>query len=142
MPKEEHFFLLLERVAMRSAHGSSPDLIRSIDDNRAGEVEQTRLDPRIKRVIATIEANPHQSLSLITMARIARLSPSRLRHKFKSEVGITPTLYLQKVRMRLAVKLLKDETFSVKEVRAAVGLGSDSYFAHLCKRVNGRPPSR
>ena len=126
---------------MGLANGLSPNLIRSVDDSSVGEAEQTRLDPRIARVIATIEANSHQALSLAIMARMARLSPSRFRHKFKSEVGITPTVYVQRVRMRIAADLLKDENVSVKEVRAAVGLGSDSYFAHLCKRVYGRPPS-
>ena len=119
-----------------------PNLIRSNDDHSPGRPGPTRLDPRIERVIATIEANPNQELSLTIMARIARLSPSRFRHKFKSEVGTTPTVYVQRVRMRIAADLLKDENVSVKEVRAAVGLGSDSYFAHLCKRLHGRTPSQ
>ena len=114
--------------------------IRSNGD--LGEAKQTGLDPRIERVMAIIEANPHQRLSLTIMARVVHLSPSRFRHKFKSEVGITPTVYVQRVRMRVAADLLKNENVSVKEVRAAVGLGSDSYFAHLCKRVYGRPPSQ
>ena len=121
---------------------NGPNLIRSNDDHSPGRPEPTRLDPRIERVIATIEANPNQELSLTIMARIARLSSSRFRHKFKSEVGTTPIVYVQKVRMRIAAHLLKDENVSVKEVRAAVGLGSDSYFAHLCRRVHGRPPSQ
>jgi transcriptional regulator GlxA family with amidase domain len=116
--------------------------IRANDANPVSGAQQTRLDPRIERVIAIIEATPHQRLTITIMARIACLSASRFRHKFKSEVGITPTVYVQKVRMRIAADLLKDENVSVKEVRAAVGLGSDSYFAHLCKRVHGRPPSQ
>jgi transcriptional regulator GlxA family with amidase domain len=119
-----------------------PNFIRSNDENPVGGAKPTRLDPRIERVIAIIEANPHQRLSLTIMARIARLSASRFRHKFKSEIGITPTIYVQMVRMRIAADLLRDENVSVKEVRAAVGLGSDSYFAYLCKRVYGRPPSQ
>jgi AraC-like DNA-binding protein len=118
----------------------SPNSIQANGDNPGGEA--IRLDPRIERVIAIIEANSHQRLSLTIMARIARLSPSRFRHKFKSEVGITPTAYVQRVRLRIAVDLLKNDEVSIKEVRAAVGLGSDSYFAHLCKRVYGRPPSQ
>jgi transcriptional regulator GlxA family with amidase domain len=115
--------------------------INSNGEDQVGE-KPARLDSRIERVIAIIEASPHQRLSLTIMARIARLSPSRFRHKFKSQVGITPTAYVQRMRMRIAADLLKDENVSVKEVRAAVGLGSDSYFAHLCKRVHGRPPSQ
>ena len=115
---------------------------RSVDEGRNRETAHPRLDPRIQRLVTAIEANPHQRLSLTAMAQIAGLSPSRLRHKFKAVIGITPTHYLQKVRLRMAADLLKDENVSVKEVRAAIGLESDSYFTHLCKRVYGRPPSR
>jgi len=100
------------------------------------------VDPRIQRVIAAIDDDPRRTLSLEAMARIAHLSSSRLRHKFKSEVGTTPARYLQNAKMRKAAKLLKDEDLSIKEVRAAIGLESDSYFTHLCKRVFGLPPSR
>ena len=100
------------------------------------------MDPRIERLITIIDGDCHQRLSLEGMARIANMSSSRLRHKFKSEMGVTPTVHLQKVRMRKAAQLLKDEKLSIKEVRAAVGLESDSYFTHLCERTYGVPPSR
>jgi AraC-like DNA-binding protein len=100
----------------------------------------TKLDRRIQRLVATIDHSPQQRVSLDDMARIASLSPSRLRHKFKSQVGVTPTVYLQNARLKLAERLLKDGNLSVKEVRAAVGFESDSYFTHLCERVYGRSP--
>lgn len=100
------------------------------------------MDPRIQRVVASIEGDPHQRFSLEIMARTVGLSSSRLRHKFKSEVGVTPTVYLQIVRMRVAAELLKTKDLSVKEVRAAIGLESDSYFTHQCQRMFGAPPSR
>jgi AraC family transcriptional regulator of arabinose operon len=100
------------------------------------------MDARIQQVVAIIEREPHQKFSLVSMGKVVGLSPSRLRHKFKSEMGITPRLYLQNIRMRMAAELLKNEDLSIKEVRAAVGLESDSYFTHLCKRVYGESPSR
>jgi len=100
------------------------------------------MDPRIQRLVAFIEGNPHQRLSLGIMARSIGLSTSRLRHKFKSEVGITPTAYVRIIRMRVAANLLKTKELSIKEVRAAIGLESDSYFTHQCRRMFGAPPSR
>jgi AraC-like DNA-binding protein len=88
-----------------------------------------------------MEENPHRPLSLAAMARVAGLSSSRLRHKFKSEVGITPTVYLQQLRLRKAKELLTGNNLTVKEARAAVGLTSDSYFTHQFKRTFGNPPS-
>jgi AraC-like DNA-binding protein len=100
------------------------------------------MDPRIQRVIMVIEDDPRQKLSLVSMALIAGLSASRLRHKFKSEVGTTPTTYLRTIRMKMAADLLRSNRLTVKEVRAAIGLESDSYFTHQCKRTYGIAPSR
>ena len=100
------------------------------------------MDLRIQRVIALIEEKPDRGLSLSGMAQVVGLSPSRLRHKFKSEVGVTPTVYIQTLRLRMAKELLTTNHLTVKEVRAAVGISSDSYFTHQFKRAFGIPPSR
>lgn len=75
------------------------------------------------------------------MARVTGLSASRLRHKFKAEVGVTPTVYLQSLRLRKAKQLLTTSNLTVKEARAAVGISSDSYFTHQFKRTFGNSPS-
>lgn len=85
---------------------------------------------------------PDGRLSLAAMARIAGLSSSRFRHKFKSEVGVTPTAYLQMLRLQKARKLLATSNLTVKEVKASVGITSDSYFTHQFKRTFGILPSR
>jgi transcriptional regulator GlxA family with amidase domain len=99
------------------------------------------MDPRIQRVILFMEENPDRGLSLAGLARFAGLSSSRLRHKFKAEVGVTPTVYLQTLRLNKARELLTTNFLTVKEVKAAVGISSDSYFTHQFKRAFGMPPS-
>jgi AraC-like DNA-binding protein len=89
-----------------------------------------------------MDENPGGRLSLSTMGQLVGLSPSRLRHKFKSEVGSTPTLYLQQLRLRTARELLKRDGLSVKQVRAAIGIESGSYFTHRFKRAYGVTPSK
>ena len=100
------------------------------------------MDPKIQRVIVFLESNLHERLSLTAMARLAGLSPSRFRHKFKEELGVTPTIYLLRVRLRVARILLEENRLSVKEVKAAVGIQSDSYFTHQFKTIYGSTPSR
>ena len=99
------------------------------------------MDVRIQRLISYLEEQPHRTVSLASMARVTGLSSSRLRHKFKAEVGVTPTVYLQSLRLRKAKQLLAANNLTVKEVRAAVGISSDSYFTHQFKRTFGNPPS-
>ena len=100
------------------------------------------MDQRIQRVTAFLEQNMQQRLSLTTMARVAGLSPSRFRHKFKAEMGMTPTIYLQAIRLKVARALLTNNSLSVKEVKAAVGIQSDSYFTRRFKNTYGQTPSR
>ncbi|HEY6231932.1 MAG TPA: AraC family transcriptional regulator [Pyrinomonadaceae bacterium] len=100
------------------------------------------MDVRIQRVIAHMEEKPGRELCLAELARVACLSPSRLRHKFKAEVGVTPNVYLQTLRLKMARELLITNELTVKEVRAAIGIRSDSYFTHRFKRNFGIPPSR
>jgi AraC-like DNA-binding protein len=89
-----------------------------------------------------MEENPGGRFSLSTMSELVGLSPSRLRHKFKSEVGFTPTLYLQQLKLRTARELLNRGGLSVKQVRAAIGFESGSYFTHRFKRAYGVTPSK
>jgi transcriptional regulator GlxA family with amidase domain len=99
------------------------------------------MDQRIQRVILFMEENPDRELSLAGLAQFVGLSSSRLRHKFKAEVGVTPTVYLQTLRFKKARELLTTNFLTVKEVKAAVGISSDSYFTHQFKRAFGMPPS-
>ena len=100
------------------------------------------MDQRIQSVIALMESNLNRRLSLTTLAQCAGLSSSRLRHKFKAEIGMTPTIYLQTLRLQMAKQLLDGSRLTVKEVRVAIGISSDSYFTHQFKRTYGMPPSR
>jgi transcriptional regulator GlxA family with amidase domain len=54
---------------------------------------------------------------------------------------MTPTLYLQAIRLKVAKALLTDNSLSVKQVKAAVGIQSDSYFTHRFKNTYGQTPS-
>jgi transcriptional regulator GlxA family with amidase domain len=100
------------------------------------------MDPRIQRVVALMENHLNRRLTLGTMARVAGLSSSRLRHKFKAEMGLTPTTYLQILRLQRARELLTTHRLTVKQVKAAVGIESDSYFTHQYKRRYGITPSQ
>lgn len=100
------------------------------------------MDRRIQIAIALMESNLNRRLTLAQMARTAGLSASRFRHKFKAEIGVTPTIYLQNIRLEMAKTLLSTNSLSVKEVKNAIGIQSDSYFTHQIKKAYGQTPSR
>ena len=99
------------------------------------------MDYRVEKVISLMEADPRRYVSLTIMARAVNLSPSRLRHMFKDEVGITPTQYLRSLRLRRARKMLETTPASVKEIIHLVGARDESHFMRDFKRACGQTPS-
>jgi transcriptional regulator GlxA family with amidase domain len=86
-----------------------------------------------------------EELSNLDFARLAksvRLSPGRLRYLFKREMGIPPSRYIRRLRMRQAAALLTTTFLSVKEIMARVGLGDESHFVRDFEAIYGLPPTR
>ncbi len=98
------------------------------------------MDPRIRVTLALIEDDfPHEP-SLDALAESVRLSPSRLRHLFKNEVGVPFAQYVKSLRMKKAKQLLETTFFSVKEIMYKVGISNEGHFARDFKKAYGLTP--
>ena len=74
------------------------------------------------------------------MAKIAKLSPSHFCRVFKSEMGITPYQYYQKLKIEHLMEKLNDTTISIKEAFKSCGLKySGQSFAAFKKHVGVTP---
>ena len=85
-------------------------------------------DIRILTTIKLVNANFCQNFDFNALADTLNLSPSRLRHLFKSETGTSFVKYLRLVRMRRARHLLETSFLSVKEIAKRVGIADPSHF--------------
>ena len=61
-----------------------------------------RLDPRVRRAVDYLSAHLREPFSEEHLARIAGLSPSRLRHLFRAQTGDSPRHFLEGQRLRRA----------------------------------------
>ncbi len=100
------------------------------------------MDQRVQRVIVLMKDNLHREIPLIKMARIIGLSSSRLRHLFKVETNLTPTQYLNHLRMQEAKEQLETTSLSVKEIMTSVGMSDPSDFTRAFKRAYGVTPTQ
>lgn len=100
------------------------------------------MEPRIRKVLTLVERNLHHKLSVKMMAQAANLSPSRLHRLFKSEIGMTPMIYLKNCRMKKARTLLETTFLSVKEVARSVGINDVSHFVRDFEKAFGVTPVR
>ncbi len=102
--------------------------------------DQTRLDSRIGKALAFLCANASRRVTLNEVAREAALSPSRLSHLFREQVGLTPMQYLEHQRIRQAKQLLELSAHNVTQIALATGFESQSYFTRRFTTHTGMSP--
>ena len=100
------------------------------------------MDPRTMIIITHLNDNFHRRLSCSGIAKLVNISPSRLRHMFKAETGISVARHLKTIRMQKAKELLETTFLSVKEIMARVGMSDESHFVRDFKKEYGMTPSQ
>jgi len=108
--------------------------------DRIYETRHHRNYQRLKAALDFIESHYRDRLSVERIAQEACLSPSRLSHIVKSELGITLTEYLSRVRIRRAKALLLEKDSPLSQVALEVGYPDQSYFTKVFKKVEGYTP--
>jgi AraC-like DNA-binding protein len=74
------------------------------------------------------------------LEHISGLSTMQIERYFKKLFQVTPSQYIQKVRVEKAIELLK-ENFSITEISSRCGYADHSAFTRQFKQVLGMPPS-
>src|SRR5262249_7127550 len=96
----------------------------------------------IQQALQVMKSEFDQKLSVSYLARSINLSPSRLAHLFKAQMGITLTEYLKLLRMQRARELLEGSWLTVKEITGRVGIVDESHFVRDFKKTYGLTPTQ
>lgn len=94
-----------------------------------------RHDTRVAAAMAFLIENLAQPLTLREVAVAAHLSVSRLSHRFKDEVGITPGQFLERERLARAAQLLQFTTRPIAAIAEDVGFASPIHFSLRFKKA-------
>lgn len=97
------------------------------------------LQPDIGRVASYVLDHLDEELSMEQLARVANLSVSRFKQKFKDQMGLPPREYVNSERMR-AAEILLQEGNSVMQTAMELGFSSSNYFAVVFRRHMGCAP--
>ena len=100
------------------------------------------MDPRLRYAISLLSEDLRRPLDLEDLAGSLNLSPSRLRHLFKDETGLTPAQYLKRLRMRRAEEIITETFLNLKEVIPLVGIADVSHFVRDFRKTYGLSPIR
>ena len=76
------------------------------------------------------------------LARAFGLTPEHVNYLFKTQLGLTPTRFLNRERVLAAARMLQAGDRPVHEVAGPAGFADPPYFSTLFKSVLGFPPSR
>lgn len=99
------------------------------------------IDPRVSDVLHILMHRMSEPHSVAALARSVSLSPSRLAHMFKEQVGESIIDMLSKIRLRQASRLLRFTTLQVNEIARDVGFPDPFYFTKQFKASYRVSPS-
>lgn len=105
----------------------------------SGSVKGVSQD-RIQTMIAFIQQNYREKLSLEDIARSASVSKSECLRCFRSSIHRTPFEYLLDYRIESAERLLRTTDASVLDIALQTGFSNSAYFGKLFKEARGVPP--
>lgn len=126
-------------------HGATP---RAADDLRVavlgcllpGSLSSTAIDARVHRAVELLGTSDADEWDTTRLAKEVALSPDRLRHLFRDQVGIPIRSYKLWSRLRRAAALLATGT-SVTEIAHASGFADSAHLSRTFRQMFGVAPS-
>lgn len=104
---------------------------------RHGDIRQ---DARVRKAMEYLATHLRDPFSEDALAAVAGLSPSRLRHVFREQIGIGPREFLEDQRMRRARELLALSNQNIAEIAREIGFDDPFYFSQRFKKKTGESP--
>ncbi|MEI8410545.1 MULTISPECIES: AraC family transcriptional regulator [unclassified Kribbella] len=99
-------------------------------------------DERLSPALRLMHAEPGRSWGLEELARAAAMSRTSFAERFRTVAGVPPLTYLNRWRMLLAQRALRDGDVRVGSLAFDLGYASESAFSTAFKREVGESPLR
>jgi AraC family transcriptional regulator, regulatory protein of adaptative response / methylphosphotriester-DNA alkyltransferase methyltransferase len=95
----------------------------------------------VNQITQWMDTHYVEVLNLDKLAEIFHGSPYHLHRTFKRIKGISPSEYLQEIRIEIAMSYLKATDQTVMEIASAVGIPNAAHFATLFQKKTGFTPT-
>ncbi|MDD2393678.1 MAG: helix-turn-helix domain-containing protein [Eubacteriales bacterium] len=96
----------------------------------------------IYRAVDYVRKNYDRRITLEETAANVYLSPAYFSRIFKEEIGDNFNLYVNKIRIDAAKKLLLNEKIPLVDISTMVGFEGQSYFSKVFKKMTGVTPGK
>lgn len=95
----------------------------------------------IQQIMEWIDNHFSEDVSLEQLASLTHSSPYHLQRSFKRITGVSPSVYVQQVRLEKAARALTETDQPIAEVARAAGFSSTPYFITLFKKSTDHTPA-
>jgi len=133
---EQLEFLLVRMLRLHHRTRATAALIHSVKPGTRAELRR-----RIGLGINFIHTNYAGALDLDSMAMASQLSRFHFLRTFSAVLGMTPSAYLTRKRVAVALRLLRHRELPVATIAEQVGFGSRATLFRQIRAVTGRSPS-
>lgn len=117
------------------------DLSRYLEENQLKpQPYNSPVHDRMTEIVRYINENYTRNITLPNLAERFYISPYYLSRAFKETTGFSFVEYLNTVRIKEAIKLLKGSRLKVNKIAEKTGFGSITHFGRVFKQITGHPP--
>lgn len=99
------------------------------------------MSEKMHHVAEWLAANFTDRVRMRQAAALVAMSERSLLRNFTREIGVTPSVYLTRVRLARACTMLERTALPVDSIARRCGLGSGDYLSHLFRRHFDRTPT-
>lgn len=114
-------------------------LIRCFEETPENRI--TPIDQRIEEACQFLSRNLAEEVNLDEIARHVCLSPSRLAHLFREQMGVNIVRWREDQRMILAKHLLQSTCSPIGKIASQIGYDDQMYFSRVFRKRVGASPS-
>lgn len=126
-----------------SSHALLRTLICAAILEAASQILSPQEEPQaiVAAAIKYLSENYQRPIQISDLAKHLGYSRSRTFELFKSQTGLTPNDYLQRVRTQKAQDMLLHSRQPITEIAFSVGFNSSQYFSTVFRRYTGHTPA-
>lgn len=99
------------------------------------------MSSNVERMTDYLRENLFNDVSRNDLAKEFEYSPEHINYVFKKELGITPTQFINREKILIAIDLMQKERLSIRDVSDRLGFCDQYHFSKLFKKVIGLSPS-
>ena len=140
---------LKENAPLEKAEQSSCGeviLVKPVKELKKNEptLLMSTLDKKFKDKLEAIVAQHigDNNFNVDRLAELLSLGRTTIYNRTKSIMGVSPNIYIQNERLRIAAKLLLEGEYTVSEISEKVGFSDSTYFYKCFKNKFGIAPSK